>query len=232
MSWGDFCSLAPPYSVALDGIVVGPPVFDESGPRANFNHHEEVDRISTRATCAQVAIALRLGMMKAFRPDGRPKMFVWVEDPDQDSSLAVKLLTLHERFQGNRSEPLLNKLVGIEDYIDTTAGACGFDPDMHMMQQLAWVFDPYVQARMEGRIPKMQGAEMANAIITIGHRIDQYLLGISGTKVLDTRHEVIGGGSNWRMIKEIGFYARSQIFASGYDAFVSLLGNDNSKYSG
>lgn len=44
----EFVTTSPPLSIALDGYVWGSPRFDESGPRLNCNHHEEVDRLATR----------------------------------------------------------------------------------------------------------------------------------------------------------------------------------------
>lgn len=51
-----------PFSIALDGYVNVGPRFDHEGPRVNFNHHEEVDRLATRATCGQVLMAIRQGL--------------------------------------------------------------------------------------------------------------------------------------------------------------------------
>jgi len=51
VDWRKFCVTHPPYSIALDGYVYGPPRFLEptqGGPKANFNHHEDVDRLVPR----------------------------------------------------------------------------------------------------------------------------------------------------------------------------------------
>lgn len=226
ISWEDFCALTPPNSIALDGLVGDAPKFDAQGVRANFNHHQNVNRLATRSTSGQVHTAIKCGLIDAFRKDGRPLINIYVNDPDQDSSLAVWLLAHHERLAGMRSEPLINKLLSAEDYIDTTAGGYPFDPRSDLMQELAWVFKPFVAARMDGRIRQMAGAEMANVIAAIGVNINRFTVGQSGREELDTRFDIIGGGEGWKMVKEVGFYARSAMFMQGIDAFVSHLGSD------
>ena len=71
LSWDDFVKTYPENSIALDGFVTGPTHFfkNEKGVWANFNHHEGVDRLSTRATCAQTLLAIRQGLIKSFVGD-------------------------------------------------------------------------------------------------------------------------------------------------------------------
>lgn len=230
IGWQEFLEVTPPCSIALDGIVRGAPQFDDQGVRVNFNHHQDVDRLATRATSFQVFVAVKQGLMEQFRRDGNPHMHIYVNDPDQDSSLAVWLLVNHERISGIRSEPILNKLVFAEDLIDTTAGAYPFDPASSLMRELAWVFDPYVQARLAGRIRSMEGAEMANIIDAVGVRITKYSLGQGQMLELDTRFDELGGGSSWRMIRELGIHARTGLFSRGIKAFVSVLGEENGQF--
>lgn len=61
-------------------------------------------------------MAIKSGLMEAFRDDGQVTLHIYVNDPDQDSSLAVWLLENHERLTGMHSEPLINKLVAAEDF--------------------------------------------------------------------------------------------------------------------
>lgn len=46
--------------------------------------------------------------------------------------------------------PLLNKLVFMEDMLDTTAGAYPFPKEMETLHQLMWVFSPYHRFRVNG----------------------------------------------------------------------------------
>lgn len=83
---------------------------------------------------------------------------------------------------------------------------------------------------MAGRIRAMQGAEMANVISAVGNQISRYTLGQGETALLDTRLEELGGGESWKLIKEIGFYARTGLFSRGIQAFVSFLGESEGRY--
>jgi hypothetical protein len=108
VTWREFLKEAPDYSIALDGYVEGPPHFmsrgdsaykkGQMGPHANFNHHEGVDRLATRSTCEQVYVAIKQGFMDAFKPNGKVDGHIYVNDPDQDTCLAVWLLQNHERI--------------------------------------------------------------------------------------------------------------------------------------
>ncbi len=68
-----FVAMAPAFSIALDGYVRGGPQYDWRGPHISFNHHEDVDRLATRATCAQVLMSLRSGLFGRFRDGQGPK---------------------------------------------------------------------------------------------------------------------------------------------------------------
>ena len=92
MGWDEFRAKTPKFSIALDGFVSTGPRFDGSGPWLNLNHHEDVDRLATRATCGQVLMALRQGLFTCFRDASGPRATVWVNDCDEDASRLTKLL--------------------------------------------------------------------------------------------------------------------------------------------
>ncbi len=230
-TWNEFLAQNPPYSIALDGYVRGRPEFDCKGPHANYNHHEEVSRLGTRATCAQVHIAIKQGLFDTFRKDGQAHANVYVNDPDQDTSLAVWLLQNHHRLNRTRSEPLINRIVQIEDLIDTTAGAYPMELASPVMESLAWIFEPYTDARMHGRIPRMGAWEMRNIIELVGRRISDYTVGRGSRIPLDTRYDLLGGGRGWSMIHEKGPYARSELFLQGTKAFVSAADNKDGTFT-
>lgn len=229
--WEEFLSKNPACSIALDGYVRGRPRFTAEGPFVNFNHHEEVDRLGTRSTCAQVYVAIKQGLFDTFKKDGQSYAHVFVNDPDQDTSLGFWLLENNERVRGQKSEPLINRLVTIEDLLDATAGAYPLDPDSSIMQEIAWIFDPYTKARVSGRLPFMDSNEMENVMKAVGGNISNYSLG-KGKKIeLDTRFDDLGGGLGWKMIREVGPYARTSLFAKGVKAYVMVRDNGNGTYT-
>jgi hypothetical protein len=223
LTWEEFIATKPPYSIALDGYVYGATKFTESkmGPYANFNHHEEVDRLSTRATCAQVLIALRQGLIDAFRKDGEVTIHVYVNDCDQDVCLSWFLLNNHIICQ-NTINPIINRLVHMEDMMDTCSGAYPFNMDMETLRHMAWVFEPYTNFRMNGGVDKKDVKEFEIVIKDVERRINEHIMGKSQSSILNMSFKKIGGGANWAMVIEEGFNARTAMMSVGIKAFVSV----------
>src|SRR5688572_19095792 len=84
VGWEEFCATHGPYTIGLDGYVVCRSRFDAAGPRLNLDHHAEVDRLATRATCAQALLAIRHGLFECFRDEDGPRAEVCVNDCDED----------------------------------------------------------------------------------------------------------------------------------------------------
>jgi hypothetical protein len=231
MSWEQFLKMTPPGSIALDGIVKGPPNFESTTGHANFNHHDGVNRLATRSTSGQIMMALKQGLMDDFPNSSGMPTRIYINDPDQDTCLAVWLLDNYHRICGAKSEPLINKLVFAEDALDTTGGAYPFDPKSKLMRQLAWVFEDYMNARCSGTLRKMDGAGMATIVKATGKRIDDFCLGTAGETTLKTDSKSLGGGNGWKMIRELGPYAKTGLFASGTKAYVIYLGESNGRHT-
>jgi hypothetical protein len=231
LSWEDFCSNRTPYSVALDGYVADGPRFNDVKTMVNFNHHENCDRLATRATCAQVLMAIRQGMFSRFRNENGPKANVYVNDCDEDVCTSWFLLNNHHMVAGTIN-PMINRLVSMEDALDSTAGAYPFPADLPTLKELAWIFEPYRQFRMNGGFEKRSSSDFKCIITDVEHRILQHVTG-KGKSVLvfDTRYEIIGGGNGWAMVKEIGPYARTAMFGDGIKAYVSVRERADGKYT-
>lgn len=225
MSWDKFLESKPTYSAALDGFVNVGPRYDDQKVMVNFNHHEEVDRLATRATCAQVLMAIRQGMFHKFRDFQGPKLNVFVNDCDEDVCTSWFLLHNHHLVT-NTMNPLINKLVSMEDALDSTAGAYPFPADLPALQELAWVFEPYRQFRLNGGLDTRSASAFGAIIYDVEHRIKQYVTGNGGLIPLDTRYEIMGGGNGWAMVKEIGAHARTGMFSDGIKAYVSVRERD------
>jgi hypothetical protein len=230
MTWDEFRAEKPPYSIALDGHVNGPTRFDAVGPYQSFNHHEDVLQAVTKATCNQVFTHIKMGLFHIFEKRGKPHAHVFVNDPDQDTSLAFWLLQHSQPFIGTRNEGRIHQLVTLEDYFDTTGGAYPLDASDYRFQEITWVFEPYERARCEGKVSTMNAAQMQNTIIEVGQRITQYVKG-NGKRIRpDTRYEELGGEGNWRLVREIGTHARSELLQKGITAIISVRENSNSTY--
>lgn len=232
-SWERFVREAPPYAVALDGFVASPPCFDERGPHVNFNHHEGVDRLATRSTCAQVLMAIRQGLFDAFRDQRGARAVIYVNDCDEDVCTSWYLLSHHSLCQ-QAMNPRLNRLVALEDALDATAGAYPIPKDAPALRQVAWIFEPYRQFRLSGQLDRRdaEGPRTFRAVIDdVTNRIAQYVVGGGGEISIDTRYERVGGGRGWAMIREIGAQAKTGLFGDGVRAHVSVRRRPDGRWS-
>src|SRR5688500_4716354 len=151
VSWTEFCETHPPHSIAIDGYVSGISRFEGRGPWLTLDHHADVDRLSARATCAQVLLCIRQGLFEVFRDEHGRRATVYANDCDEYVCLSwfllqnpqVSLLPSHTR---------LNRLVQAVDVLDTTAGASLHPLDLSRTSELAWIFEPYRQARLQGAL--------------------------------------------------------------------------------
>jgi len=230
MTWGEFCQRKPPFSVGLDGYILGKPEFDSRGPWANFNHHEDVDRLGTRSTSGQVLVAIRQGLFLSFQKDNEPHIFPHVNDCDQDVCTATTLLKNSETILATPN-PRLNRLVNLVDILDTTSGLCALPVHTSVLEQHAWVFDPYIQFRYGGQIDKRDSKEFEDIIKEVEIRILEHIAGNESSIPLDCRYEMLGGGMQWKMIREIGTHARSAIFKEGFRAIVTVRKRKDEKYN-
>jgi hypothetical protein len=227
ITWKEFVETHPIRSIALDGYVKGRPRFNREGTHVNFDHHEHVNRLATRCTASQVSMAIKGGLLGVFTPANTT---VWVNDCDWDVCLAYWLLRNWTRIVGTQSEPLISRIVFNTDMMDTCAGAYPIDPNDRIMEEMAWVFAPYTDARIQGKIAHLNADEMGTIIDAVLERISLYSIGQGRLQKPDTRYKIIGGGNDWKMVEEIGVDARTEMRAKGICAFVSYRGQKNGRY--
>jgi hypothetical protein len=229
ISWEKFLEGCPKFSIALDGYVNVGPRLDLDKMAVNFNHHEEVDRLATRATCAQVLMAIRQGMFSSFRDDNGPCANIFVNDCDEDVCTSWFLLN-NSHMVTHAVNPMVNKLVIMEDALDSTAGAYPFPAELPALQELAWVFAPYRQFRLNHGLDGRDADSFRSIIMDVELRIMQYITGHGKTLPLNTKYKVIGGGEGWSMVEEIGMHARTGMFGDGIKAYVSVKQLQNGNY--
>lgn len=222
VSWKKFCKKSEPFSIALDGYVNQGPRFQKEGPRANFNHHEEVDRLATRATCSQVLMAIRQGLFKCFRNGKGLQVNVYANDCDEDVCLSWFLLK-YGYLAEHSMNAVLNRMVALTDMMDTTSGAYPLPSDLPVLQEMAWVFEPYRNFRLSGQISLRDPAAFTSIVTDVEGRIMRHITG-SGQRIsLDTSYEVIKRGTGgWTFAKEIGSYSKTGMFADNIQAYVTV----------
>ncbi|MBS3140666.1 hypothetical protein J4405_00810 [Candidatus Woesearchaeota archaeon] len=227
-SWEDFKREKPRFSIALDGIVDDSTQRDPYGPYANFDHHVRVDRASTLSTSLQVYEEINMDLFDTFRLSGIPEANIFVNDPDEDTCLAYWLLKNHERIP-NHAFPAINRLVTIEDKLDRHAGAYPL-PESRIRRQLAWIFEPYNNARFKGTLHNLDSDGVRNIIETVSGRITEHVFNGGQELALEGHYEVIGGGDTWKLTKETGPASRMAMYNDKIKAFISLVGEKDGRF--
>lgn len=224
VTWETFMTDYPQYSIALDGFVSCGPRFQskaEGGPRANFNHHEEVDRDSTLATCMQSLNAIRTGLLREFSFQGNPRVILPVNDCDEDVCLSTWILENPGRSLST-TNVLLNKLAEVTNKQDMFSGLYPFPKDGPILRKMAWIYNPYRRARLDGTIDRRDADQFDQVITDVHNRIDSYVAGEGLEMNLNMEYKVIGGGPGWSLIEEIGEHARYALLENNINAFISV----------
>lgn len=220
-TWDEFTHASPLCSIALDGMVRGGPRFDPVSRRINFDHHDGVVREATMSTAKQVFFAIKGGLIKIFHGT---TVHIFVNDTDQDTSLATWLLLNHALFEQTKSIPSISRLLELTDRLDVTGGAFPMELDDQLLRRHAWVFEPYTSLRKSGELARADAGILQDNLEAIIHRLDRFMMGESGETELDTRHVILYDDPRFRIVDEIGGNdARYALFAQGMDAFISIV---------
>lgn len=229
-----FLAEAPPYAIAVDGYVEGPPWRElelPDGPRININHHEGVPRLETRSSCMQALILVRLGLFDHFfRRDNEPHAEVFANDCDEDVCWTFFVLLYHWLVKPLLN-PQVNRGVGLADIMDATAGMWPLPADVPLQRELAWIMFPYRTFRASGAIDRRNPEEFAAVVQDVVNRILQFITGKGKQIALDTRYTRIGGGPGWAMIREDGPYGRQGAFADGVRAFIAVRERSDGRWA-
>ncbi len=213
-----------PRAIALDGYVGEGPYFDPVLLQHNANHHEGCDRLATRATCAQVMIGLRMGLYEQFIDElGNFDADGYVNDCDNDVGMSTWLLANPE-LATHAMNARLNRLCGMVDLLDATAGCYPFPPGLPSMRIMNWIFEPYWEFRKSGQLDRRDAAQFHRVLSDVHGRISEYWGGNRIQELpYDGRFKIIGQGRHdWKLIHEIGSNARTAIFAKGIKAFIAV----------
>ena len=106
---------SPPGTIFLDGVAQSEPFMDHEKKIYNLDHHEGCVRAFTFSSCEQVLVMILKGLDLRDR-----EWFIYANEPDLDTILAIWLLLNHQRI--SRKEPMhlrfLYALVRLEGVID------------------------------------------------------------------------------------------------------------------
>ncbi|MDP3881351.1 MAG: hypothetical protein Q8Q31_00540 [Nanoarchaeota archaeon] len=226
IGWDKFLAETPKASIALDGYVLGGPNWDERTLHVNFDHHDNVIREATMSTCMQVYYAIKGGFMKRFlagSEDG--KVHVFMNDTDQDSTLAYLLLNNHKLFEGTASNPAVNRMLELINRADITGGGFPMNIRAKVVRQRNWLFQPYTSLRKSGKLAVADAGMLRDNIGSMEERFAKFLMGEAGEVEPDLRHEILYQSPHgWWLVNEIGGTdAREYLFSTGMDAFIAIV---------
>jgi hypothetical protein len=225
-SWGEFIKKEGIH-VAIDGYVRGKThnKITKKKEIYNFNHHEEVDRLSTRCTAAQIAMGVKCGLGDGWK---NKEVKIWANDCDQDVCLSIWLIKNIERIRGAQSEPLINKLINLIDCMDTCAGGYPLDPNKESMQELNWIFGPYTRERIANKLWNADKERMEGVVESVLKRISEYSVGRGEKEIAKDEYKILKEEKGWTLVRELGEQARTKMLIQGIRNFVTVSerGND------
>lgn len=204
MSWEDCISKYGSYIIAVDGFVKEGPRKDLSIPALNLNHHEEVPRYETLATCQQALDKVREGLFRNhFVRGGQPYAKVLANDCDEDVCTTWAILNNSYMFEDS-ANPRINKLVDVEGRLDRTAGAYPYHPDMPFLEIISWVYYPFTLFKNGNGLIRRDAREFTETINMVESRIIRYIAGDPQRLPIDTKYTQVGGDKTIALVKDVG----------------------------
>jgi hypothetical protein len=169
----------------------------------------------------------------AFRPVTE---IVSVNDADPDCCFSYWIRTHSEELkQWSMSENPAERekwaraeaIIRLQDRIDCTACYCRLDLEDPLLQELAWVVQPYMDARRKGQLLHMDAEEMSELIHAVCANIDMYIERSNGRIPIDTRCTEVEGvtcGDDFAMIDESksGSFGRIRMLLEGKRLIITM----------
>ena len=232
LTLAEFKKTAAPHTLALDGSVNAPPMYDRIRKIGVLDHHSGVFRSSTYCTCNQAVNGIRSqDLVESFiNKDGVPEFNLLINDADEDICATIYVFRNLEMVQ-NHTNPIFNKFLEYVNLMDVTAGTYPFPKHSKLLRELAWVFEPYRNARLNGLLNKKDPSILLGIIDDVCLRIDAYVNGDGKELPLDTRYAVLERYPNWSMVQEIGLHARTGMFSDGIRTYLSVSERPNGRYN-
>jgi hypothetical protein len=220
-SWDEFVRETPEYSIGLEVVDSTP---GHQGHHVHFDHHAGVVREATMSAAMQAYIAVRQGrLMERWLLKQRPvPVYTW--NADQDVCLAAFVLEHHELLERSEGTPLLRWIVQYNNKIDVCGGIYPVNLTELVDNHFTWVFEPYRQQRMQG---KMQGDDelVMDTVRRVCERLQALLEGKAGTSPITVQPEILYRSPyNFVIADEKGDPTSRLVLASqGYTNLISLV---------
>jgi len=220
-NWAHFIRETPEYSIGLE---VMDDVPGHRGHWVHFDHHAGVIREVTMSAAMQAYIAVRQGRLMERWLRRRNPVPVYVWNADQDVCLATCVLEYHELLERAQGMPLLRWIVQYNNKIDVCGGLYPVNLDELVKNHFTWVFEPYRQQRMRG---KMHGDEwlVRKTIREVCDRLLALLEGRASVAPITTQPQILYSSPyDFVIVDEKGDpISRLVLAAQGHRNLISLL---------
>ena len=220
-SWAEFERESPLYSIALEALDDVP---GQRGGRVSFDHHKGVIRQVTMSAAMQAYLAVRQSrlMERWLKKRGPIDVYVW--NADQDVCLAAFILEYHDLLECAQGAPPLRWIVQYNNKIDICGGLYPVRLDELVANHYTWVFEPFRQQRMLGKVVGDQ-AIVAQTIRLVCDRLRALLEGNAGTAPISVQPEILYvSPCEFVIADEKGDpAARLVLAARGYTNLISLI---------
>jgi hypothetical protein len=186
-NWDAFVREAPEYSIGVEVMDDTP---GNRGHWVHFDHHAGVIREATMSAAMQAYIAVRQGRLMDRWLEHRCPVPVYVWNADQDVCLTAFVLEYHELLERAGGSPLLRWIVQYNNKIDVCGGLYPVNLDELVANHFTWVFEPYRQQRMHG---KVQGddALVVDTIAQVCSRLFDLIHGRAGIAPITAKPEIL-----------------------------------------
>ena len=220
-NWDDFIAATPEYSIGLEVIDDTP---GHRGHWIHFDHHAGVIREATMSASMQAYIAVRQGRLMQKWLAHRCPIPVYVWNADQDVCLAVFILEYHELLERFHADPLLRWIVQFNNKIDVCGGLYPIDLDEVVRNHFTWVFEPFRQQRIQGKMLEDEGL-VKDTIRQVCDRLEDLLEGRGGTAPITAQPEVLYRSPHGFVIADEKGDPNSRLVlaAQGYTNLISLV---------
>ena len=220
-SWDEFERDSPPYSIAIEALDDVP---GQRGSRVSFDHHTGVMRQVTMSAAMQAYLAVRQSRLMERWLGRRRPIDVYIWNADQDVCLAAFILEYHYLLECALGAPLLRWIVQYNNKIDICGGLYPVRLEDLEANHFTWVFEPYRQQRMLGRVVGDEEI-VAQTIRQVCDRLKALLEGTAGTMPISAEPEILYvSPHDFVIADEKGDpAARLVLAAQGYANLISLI---------
>jgi len=220
-NWAHFMREAPEYSIGLE---VMDDVPGHRGHYVHFDHHAGVVREATMSAAMQAYIAVRQGrlMERWLRKQKPVNVYTW--NADQDVCLAAFVLEYHNMLERAEGTPLLRWIVQYNNKIDVCGGLYPVNLEELVKNHFTWVFDPYRQQRMHGKM--IGDADLVrHTIREVCDRLFDLIEGRAGVAPIVAKPEILyESPNNFVIADEHGDpHSRLVLAAQGHTNLISLV---------